>query len=375
MTNISPIAPQADIRAEARDWVIRFNRDAAPSKADIVALNAWANQSPAHRAELRSAQQVWLEGDQLAELAVPIKAPTARFFDRGLRQLKQLLMPTGTRGFVTAMSLSAILIGATWYMSAPVISGNGSYQTAIGEQRTLILKDQSRIQMDTNSKVRIAYSEDIREIYLEQGKAHFDVAKNPDRPFDVYAAGGLVRAVGTAFSVFINNAAVRVTVDEGRVNLARVENTQENLVVQASTVLTSSSPSSSAPSSTGRPQSKPADIPSKVFLSVDKGQSALFDQHQQALTQLADNELSQELAWRRGLLIFIGEPLDQVVSEVSRYTATKIEISDPELGKLLIGGRFRTGELEALLDVLEAGFGVQVSYVDRKHIQLRAATN
>ncbi|MDB9951894.1 FecR domain-containing protein [Porticoccaceae bacterium] len=373
MTNVSPIAPQADVRAEARDWVIRFNRDAAPSKADIAALNAWANQSPAHKAELHSAQQVWLEGDQLAELAVPVKAPTARFFARGLRQLKQLLMPNGTRGFVTAMSLSAILIGATWYMNTPVISGNGSYQTAIGEQRTLILKDQSRIQMDTNSKVRIAYSEGIREIYLEQGKAHFDVAKNPDRPFDVYAAGGLVRAVGTAFSVFINNAAVRVTVDEGRVNLARVENSQENLIAPFSTAHTSSSPSSSAPSSTGRSQS--TDIPNKVFLSVDKGQSALFDQHQQALTQLADNELSQELAWRRGLLIFIGEPLDQVVNEVSRYTATKIEISDPELGKLLIGGRFRTGELEALLDVLEAGFGVQVSYVDRNHIQLRAGTN
>ncbi|MDC0000573.1 FecR domain-containing protein [Porticoccaceae bacterium] len=371
MTNISPIAPQADIRAEARDWVIRFNRDAAPSKADIAALNAWANQSPAHRAELHSAEQVWLEGDQLAELAVPVNAPTTRFIARGLRRLKQLLMPTGTRGFVTAMTLSAILIGATWYMNAPAISGNGSYQTAIGEQRTLILKDQSRIQMDTNSKVRIAYSEGIREIYLEQGKAHFDVAKNPDRPFDVYAAGGLVRAVGTAFSVFINNAAVRVTVDEGRVNLARVETSQENLMAPTSTV------PSVAPSATARShsQSKSTDIPSKVFLSVDKGQSALFDQHQQALTQLADNELSQELAWRRGLLIFIGEPLDQVVNEVSRYTATKIEISDPELGKLLIGGRFRTGELEALLDVLEAGFGVQVSYVDRNHIQLRAGTN
>ena len=370
MTNISPIAPQEDIRAEAREWVIHFNRDVAPSKADIAALNAWAKQSPAHRAELHSAQQVWLEGDQLAELAVPVKAPTARFFARSLSRVKQLLMPTGTRGFVTAMSLSAILIGATWYINTPAISGNGSYQTAIGEQRTLILKDKSRIQMDTNSKVRIAYSEGVREIYLEQGKAHFDVAKNPDRPFDVHAAGGLVRAVGTAFSVFINNAAVRVTVDEGRVNLARVESAEENLLAQASTV-----PSSTVSSSTARSQSKPKDIPNKVFLSVDKGQSAVFDQHQQALTQLADNELSQELAWRRGLLIFIGEPLDQVVSEVSRYTATKIEISDPELGKLLIGGRFRTGELEALLDVLEAGFGVKISYVDRNHIQLRAGTN
>ena len=373
MTNVSPIAPQAGIRAEARDWVIRFNRDAAPSKADIAALNAWANQSPAHRAELHSAEQVWLEGDQLAELAVPVKAPTTRFIARGLRRLKQLLMPTGTRGFVTAMSLSAILIGATWYINTPAISGNGSYQTAIGEQRTLILKDQSRIQMDTNSKVRIAYSEGIREIYLEQGKAHFDVAKNQDRPFDVYAAGGLVRAVGTAFSVFINNAAVRVTVDEGRVNLARVETPQENLMAQTSTV-PSTAPSSTGPSHS-HSQSKPTDIPNQIFLSVDKGQSALFDQHQQTLTQLADNELSQELAWRRGLLIFIGEPLDQVVSEVSRYTATKLEISDPELGKLLIGGRFRTGELEALLDVLEAGFGVQVSYVDRNHIQLRVGTN
>lgn len=355
MNIISPMQRQPDIRAEAREWVVKFNRDTAPSKTDIADLNAWAKQSPAHRAELQSAEQAWCDGDMLAELAVPMVSPGKRLMLRWFNRLQRALTPNSTGSFVAAaMLLGVTVIGASWYMSMADISANGHYQTAIGEQRTLTLQDQSRIQMDTNSQVRIAYNEGVRQIYLEQGKAHFDVAKNPSRPFEVYAAGGMVRAVGTAFSVFIDNDAVKVTVDEGRVNLARVISAPTKEANQAQ-----------------QQQIEPEPI--DVFLSLDRGQSALFDEQEQALTQLADNELAQELAWRRGLLIFAGEPLAQVVTEVSRYTSTKIEISDPELRQLLIGGRFRTGELEALLDVLQAGFGVQVSYVDSNHIQLRAA--
>jgi transmembrane sensor len=349
--NISPVQPQSEIRAQAREWVIRFNRDTAPSKADIAALNQWANQSPVHRAELHSAEQAWCDADLLAELAVPV-APSARHLLAGwLNKLGKVLVPTSTRGFATAaMVLSVSIVTLSWYLSTAGISGNGYYQTAIGEHRTLVLEDRSVVQMDTNSRLHIAYSDGKRQLSLEQGKAHFDVAKNPDRPFEVYASSGMVQAVGTAFSVFIDNSDIRVTVDEGRVNLARVE---------------------AAPANKSSLKTAPT---TDVFLSLDRGQSALFNQTEETMIVLADNELSRQQAWRRGLLIFAGEPLAEVVREVSRYTSTTIEISDPELRQLLIGGRFRTGELEALIDVLEAGFGVQVSYIGKDHIQLRMAS-
>ena len=36
-----------------------------------------------------------------------------------------------------------------------------------------------------------------------------------------------------------------------------------------------------------------------------------------------------------------------------------------------MGGRFRVGELDALFEVLDIGFGVQVKYLDERHVQLR----
>ena len=338
--NISSINPQPNLRSQARDWVIRFNRDTAPSKADIAELRAWATQSADHRQALHEAQQVWADADQLAELAVPIAHRGRRALRAWLHRVVQQLTPqtpAGTASTAACALLSVVALG--WYLSIAGIAGNGEYRTSIGQQRLLVLEDNSSIQLDTNSQLRIAYSEGSRQIILQQGKAYFDVAKNPDRPFQVYAAGGMVQAVGTAFTVAVDNQDIEVTVDEGRVNLARVESAQ----------------------------------PTAVFLSVDSSQSAVFNSSQQTLIQLADNELSQELAWRRGLLIFAGEPLSTVVQEVSRYTPTTIEISDPELRQLLIGGRFRTGELEALFDVLETGFGVRISYRDNNHIELHAA--
>ena len=37
------------------------------------------------------------------------------------------------------------------------------------------------------------------------------------------------------------------------------------------------------------------------------------------------------LAWRKGLIIFSGESLEQVIAEISRYTPVQIEIVNPEL--------------------------------------------
>lgn len=354
MAKVTSMHSQQHIREEARDWVIRFNRDSAPTKTDIAELKLWASQSPLHRAELHSAEQAWCDADLLAELAVPNSRPDKRLVLGWLDRLIKALTPTDTRGYIAAaMLLTLSVVATSWYTTMAGISGNGYYQTAIGEQRTLVLKDKSRIQMDTNSQLHIAYTDGKRQIRLQQGKAHFDVAKNPERPFQVYAAGGMVQAVGTAFSVFINHQDIKVTVDEGRVNLARID---------GPVTVNSKQPAKQKPQAQG-----------DIFVSLDRGQSALFNAHQETITELADNQLAQELAWRRGLLIFAGEPLNTVVAEVGRYTSTTIEIADPELRQLLIGGRFRTGELEALLDVLEAGFGVQISYVDKDHIQLRSA--
>jgi transmembrane sensor len=73
------------------------------------------------------------------------------------------------------------------------------------------------------------------------------------------------------------------------------------------------------------------------------------------------------------MLVFNGETLPNVVADVSRYTDVQIEIADPTLNNLKVGGYFKVGEIDPMLEALESSFGVRVERVDDKHVRLSAA--
>ena len=370
MENKYPFQRHEAIRAEARTWVLKFNRDTPPTKADIMALREWTERSPARRAELERAEEFWCDAEMLSVLAVPQGRDRDKIGAGSIGRFFTPLLQLNRASAMAALMFLGIAVGLlSWLYPVLGTAANGTYTTAIGEQKVLKLSDKSEIQIDTNSQIRIAYSDVRRQIYLLRGKAHFDVAKNSKRPFEVYAGGGMVRAVGTAFSVHLTQRDIKVTVDEGRVELVRVK-------PSAKEVLGIAPNNEIAPASgvTGSARQKETPDTREVFLSLDRGLSASFNHERETITKLAENELSRELAWRRGLLIFVGDPLSRIIAEVNRYTAARIEIIDPELNDLMLGGRFKVGELDALFDVLEAGFGIQVSYVDKDHVQLRASS-
>src|SRR3546814_19363224 len=58
-----------------------------------------------------------------------------------------------------------------------------------------------------------------RQVELLAGRAKFDVAKDPQRPFTVAAGDKLVVAVGTRFSVELIDGQVRVILYEGQVEV------------------------------------------------------------------------------------------------------------------------------------------------------------
>src|SRR5690606_23127337 len=98
------------------------------------------------------------------------------------------------------------------------------HTTEVGEHRTFSLPDGSTITLNTNSELKVTYDKDFRNIRLLRGEAHFEVARDLDRPFLVYAGNGLVRAVGTAFTVFIHDPKeVEVTVTHGVIEVSALD--------------------------------------------------------------------------------------------------------------------------------------------------------
>jgi transmembrane sensor len=71
-------------------------------------------------------------------------------------------------------------------------------------------------------------------------------------------------------------------------------------------------------------------------------------------------DLERRLAWREGVIVFAGEPLSEVVGQMSRYSGVPIFIEDDRLRTIPIGGRFKVGDVDSMLEGLESLFGVEV---------------
>ena len=220
------------------------------------------------------------------------------------------------------------------------------YRTEVGERRTASLADGSTVELNTDTELLVEYTDARRRVVMTRGEAFFEVAEEEGRPFVVTAGHGEIRAVGTGFAVRLKSShLVSVTVTEGIVEVAH---------------------SPSNPSSTALPR-ETAEPP-----VLRRGQRAEYDREATRIEDVPSQELDRTQAWRRGLLVFEDASIAEVIAEVNRYTEIQLVIADAEIGALRLGGTFKTGRLEALLEVLEKGFGIRVTREHPETIELRA---
>jgi len=230
------------------------------------------------------------------------------------------------------LTVGAILLNTSHFW---VATEQFTAQTAIGERREVALVDGSIVVLNTDSEAHIAIDRRSRTVILESGEAHFAVARDPDRPFRVFAAGGVVEAVGTAFAVRVVDKEVGVTVEEGIVEVFR--RTGENSQAQLQ-------------------QEDPDSWTSIAALAVNE--RAVFDDEQERRENLEQSELVRSLMWRDGFLSFSGDPLADVVEEMNRYTDLDILIEDEAIATLPISGSFEAGNVSGMFESLERAFDI-----------------
>jgi transmembrane sensor len=382
--NIVEFPDRNAIAEEAGAWLVKLDRDQAPSAEELDDLREWMQRSPVHREELNSLAALWDKMNVLTELAVPLEKPqtqsTSTQAEQGARTKTGFFEGFGRLGFATAaIVLVFTIVFTAWTRPDPITTTNGLYATAVGQQQETVLADGSVVLLNTNSQINVEYGALYRDVHLLQGEAHFTVAKNAGLPFRVFAGNGRVQAVGTAFSVYLKNNAVDVTVTEGSVALASLL-MPEGLAIQ-------NKPTQDGPATTAVDRLD-SNITSSNVYSEDLGtlkagqsttiRSIVDDQISQTSTldiiqTVDDQEMTKRLSWRQGLLTFAGDPLEQVVDEISRYTTVSIEITDPAVRAIKIGGQFPVGETDAMLDALEANFGLHVTRMGQDHVLLSAA--
>ena len=344
--NVVPIPDREDIELAAAEWLMRLESGAATT-ADIQKFHAWRGQSAQHREAFSAAAHLWGGLDLLDELndyAATNEAQRARVGMWG---------GLSRRTAITAAASLAVFVGAGVILRETVLTERdyrARYATAIGEQKTATLPDGSIIEINTNSAIEVAYSAGARRVSLLHGEAYFSVEPDEERPFSVYAENRVVTAVGTEFTVRLKEKIVDVVVAEGRVALA----------IRPGSLSAAAAREKTAPLSAARP-----------LLELTAGQSAAFSEKVESLDHIEPDDLRRRLSWRNGMLAFAGEPLGDVIADVSRYTQIVIEIEDDALRALPVAGYFETGEVEAMFEALELMGGVEVERVDETFVRLK----
>ena len=375
MSNIHKFSTQDEIETEASEWLVRLDGDDAPTKKQLNSLREWINRSSVHRKQLLRLARHWDNANILTELSDSKHYKSKNGY--GFNFWTNVYPNKWWRNWKSATVIATVLLvgivfGKTIFNNFPQssIAENGLYETRVGEQNTITLADGSIIELNTNSNIQVDYSENKRSVTLLQGEAHFEVSKDPNRPFEVIAGGGKINAIGTAFAVRLNNQTIKVTVTEGKVSLSAISLAPRQSKNTDLTTITSLN-------SEGTYVSLPLEkvVYSHTLGFLEAGQSVEFEPSEitnmeEIIEVLEEHNLVQQLAWRKGLLLFEGESLFEVVREINRYTEINIEIDDPAISEIRIGGQFKVGETEALLRVLETNFNIKVHSVDDHTVHL-----
>jgi transmembrane sensor len=314
--------PAADEAIEAAAlWCIQLS-EGELSESEWAEFETWL-AIPGHADLFQEATAVWQAsgavGDWPQVIALRTKALT-QFRKTNQRRW----LPASSRrlawisGFAAALLL-AVTLTLLWHLDRP-----SEYETGIGERQVAVLDDGSRVSLDAVTVMNVRMKDEARQVELVGGRAKFDVAKDPLRPFTVVAGDKLVVAVGTSFSVELIDGDVRVILYEGQVEVRDRSDTAR-----------------SAAAAPRRLMMRPG---SELVDSVGSVQPA----------QIIRPDLTQSLSWEQGLINFDGEPLASAVERMNRYSTKQIRISDAALGDIPVDGMFKAGDVDAFVEGIGA---------------------
>jgi transmembrane sensor len=312
MTEFDPQSPEFMRAEEAAGWCVRLCEGEMTSDARAQ-LTRWLANDPAHRAAFNQAVEAWQEvsaAEATSEiLALRVEALAS------LRRAQQARAGRRLLGVRTPWVLAAsVVIALLFGMLAARYPSAQQFSSGLGQRRLVSLADRSSVDLDASSEVLVRYSAGERSLQLLRGRAKFQVAKDPGRPFRVRAADREIVATGTMFSVEIVQNEVHVVLYQGHVSVVGPGRVSTALVAGDELIGT-----------IARPQ-----------------------------VQVETADIARSLGWESDRLEFVDEPLASAVERVNRYARTPIAIGDTAAAGERISGVFTAGDTRAFIEGVTA---------------------
>lgn len=312
--------PVRAVKDRAIEWLERSERRDF-SAADSEQMEQWLGESPSHRVAFWHAKAAWERAGRMRILK-PHPAPARK---------------SPSRFWVALAGSAAVLIAVAGAGTIWLKKGNERVlSTGQGERETVSLADGSKIELNTDTELRIGSGLNRRTAELVRGEAYFQIVHDAAHPFTVTAGDHRILDLGTKFSVRESQGALRVALMEGKAQIADL--------------------------SAGTPQKAVVLVPGDVALADKSGISVA----RKPVRILAD-----DLAWRHGGLVFHNASLADAIAQFNRYGKVKLVVSDPRVADLTINGAFRADGAEEFAGVTHEIFGLHIEHRENEIVLSR----
>jgi transmembrane sensor len=314
-----------DVHAQASAWLVRL-RSGDASADEKQAFEQWCAGNPQTADLLRD---TWTSlRSAAAEIADEERANGSAWRGEAKRRAPHPLRP-GRRAFVGF----ALAAGASWLALKPPMQlwpalGDfaADWRTGTGEQRRVVLSDRVAVEMNTQTRLnRLPLPDTMHGVEVVAGEAEIVAAPpgagyiGPVRTVAVVAGKGRMQAQVARFDIKRVGDQVCVTCLSGTVAF---EHPRRRLMLQ----------------------------PSQQIIYDDRDVQTVSDVDPSVVT-----------SWRRGVLVFNGVPLSQVVAEINRYRPGKIILRNAALGDNRIQAQFPIAKLDDVVDMLGKLYGAHIT--------------
>jgi transmembrane sensor len=301
---------RAKLEKEAAGWLIRLES----GDADLASFEQWRAGDLARAAAFAHIDAAWSRLDRIRALR-PLGLPDPDLFAPPAEAEAE---EPPRRWFMKAAAgvVAAAGVGGAGYF---ILGARAFAETAVGERRAVRLPDGSLLDLNTDTRVSWRFDGGARRAWLDRGEAALEIAADGEkRPFAFSALGATLGLEPGLFNARLRGDEAEILVLRGRATLG-------------------------------------------AGLAVLQGQAATISAEGAATRVLDAGALTAATAWRNGEFVFDGVTLGRAVAEYNRYLEAKVEIADPSIRDLKLGGVFRTHDLQGFLNSLETVFGLEVT--------------
>lgn len=297
---------------QAAQWYVCLH-DQHSTELERQRWQAWFEQNGEH-------QDAWHYVERVSQRFAPLQADKEQH--AASRALRNSAGPSRRQTLASLMILaSGSLLGwSAWRgTSLPRVVGGwtADLTTGTGQTREVLLEDGSRLWLKALSAVDQQFSDSQRLLTLRFGEVLINTATDP-RPFRVQTDFGLLRALGTRFSVQQSPERTLLNVYQGAVEVRGTERGQTQV--------------------------------------VEAGQQLGFNAlgFEPSLPASPARE-----AWTRGILLADNLPLGKLVEELARYRSGHLAC-DPSLAALPVMGSFPLNDSDQALRLLQAALPIRI---------------